>query len=164
MNQLIAVLNEYLGKKAPQLPAAFKEFLVRFAPYLCILGILASLSALGYLGGVGVYGVGNLTVSWRHYADIAWIGGVACIVLSCLALPGLFKPSSRGWTMLFYGLLVHVVMCCLYFSGGGLVGAAIAAYFLFQIRPYYFGEAVLAPSAPVPPPSQPPSDNPPKAG
>jgi len=47
---------------------------------------------------------------------------------------------------------------------GDSFAAAIAAYFLFQIRPYYFGEAVLAPSAPVPPPSQPPSDNPPKAG
>jgi hypothetical protein len=55
-------------------------------------------------------------------------------------------------------------MCFLFFSGGGLVWAAIVAYFLFQIRPYYFGEAVLTPSTPVPPPSQPPADNPPKLG
>lgn len=165
MNQLINTLNEYLGKKAPQLPVAFKELLVKLAPYLCLLGILGSLSAFRYIGLVGAYGVGSVGVSWHYYSGVAWVGGVACIVLSCLALPGLFNPSARGWTMLFYGLVVRVVMSCLFFSGGGLVGAAIVAYFLFQVRPYYFGEAVLNPTAPpVSPPPQPPADNPPKIG
>jgi hypothetical protein len=162
MNQFIAFLNEYLGKKAPQLPAGFKEFLVKLAPYLCILGILASLSAFRYIGGVGVYGVGNISFSWHYYSGVLWVGGVACIVLTCMALPGLFNPSARGWTMLFYGWVVRVVMTCLFFSGGGLVWAAIVAYFLFQIRPYYFGEAVLRPAMPAAAP--PPADNPPKVG
>jgi hypothetical protein len=67
--------------------------------------------------------------------------------LNFLALPGLFKPSSTGWTMVFYSMLVGVAENCLIFSVGGLVGSLIGGYLLFQIRPYYFGEAVLTPDS-----------------
>jgi hypothetical protein len=163
MNQLISTLNEYLGRKAPQLPVPVKEFLVKVAPYICLLGIIVSVPAIlawfGVSAGFGGYGGADIGVRWRYFGLVAGTGALASVVLNLLALPGLFKPAAAGWTMIFYSLLVHLVMdCLLYIIVAGLVGAAIGAYLLFQIRPYYFGEVALSPEAP---PQTPPKGPPP---
>jgi hypothetical protein len=162
VNQLISTLNEYLGRKAPQLPVPVKEFLVKVAPYVCLLGIIVSVPAFLALFGISTgfagYWGADAGVRWRYYGLVAGSGAAISVVLNFLALPGLFKPSAAGWTMIFYSLLVHLVMnCLLYMIVGGLLGTAIGAYLLFQIRPYYFGEAVLTPEAPQDPPKGPPT-------
>jgi hypothetical protein len=172
MKQLIDTLNLYLGQKAPQLPVAFKEFLVKISPYLVIIGMLSYVPLVFSLAGQGAllgrpsaaypYAYGGAATIWGYYGIISGAGAAISLVLSFLALPGLFKPSPHGWNMVFYSFLVRVVVCCLLFAIPGVVGILIGAYILFQIRPYYFGEATFTvePGSPQNPPA-PPSQTPP---
>jgi hypothetical protein len=46
MNQLIKWLDLYFGQKAPQLPGKAKEFLVKIAPWLAIIGVVLAIPAI----------------------------------------------------------------------------------------------------------------------
>jgi hypothetical protein len=137
MNSLIATLDLYFGKKAPQLPAGLKSFLVKVAPYITLLGILFTIPVVLTLFGLSVgfgYGVGASGFS------LSVILTIIVIVLEIIALPGLFKPSSKGWTMMFYATLVSLLQNLLMMNWVGFVlGAVISFYFLFQLKSYYFG-------------------------
>src|SRR3990172_1763161 len=114
MGQLEKMLDEYLVKKAPALPANFKEMLVKFAPYLAIIGVVISVPALLTLLGASamlsssmyyaVYGAG---LGYGYYLSIAFL--IAVVALEALAIPGLFAKSKKGWNLLFYATLVSAL-------------------------------------------------------
>jgi len=146
LNQLEAVLDEYLVKKAPALPNNIKELIVQFAPWLIGLGLLMSLPAVLALIGVGSlfgsfsylgyygYRVGGFGGSYM----ISMIFMVISLVLEAMALPGLFAKSRKGWQMLFYATLVSAVSSLLSFNIGGLIiGTLLGMYLLFQVKSYY---------------------------
>jgi hypothetical protein len=55
-----------------------------------------------------------------------------------LALPGLFARKMSGWTLMFYAQIVSAVSSILAGSIlGGLIGALISLYILFQVRVLY---------------------------
>jgi len=99
-NKLEGILEEYLVKKAPfQLPENVKEIIVKFAPYLAILGVLmgipgvlallgagAILAPLGFVGGM---------MSGRPFLGVGFIVNIVflgvMVVLEALAIPGLFS-------------------------------------------------------------------------
>ncbi|PIV09853.1 chromate transporter [Candidatus Roizmanbacteria bacterium CG02_land_8_20_14_3_00_36_15] len=133
MGQLESILDLYLGKKAPQLPQGLREFLVKIAPYLAIVGvvivtILAPFSFLGGLkGGLG-YGSGLIFT----------LVTLVMLIMEAMAVPGLFKRTTKGWRLLYYAALVSGVQTLLSFNLGGLViGTGISLYILFQVRGYY---------------------------
>ena len=156
MNQLITTLDLYFGKKAPQMPTGLKEFLVKVAPYLSVLGVLLIIPAILILLGLSsrfgglpyaAYGVGY------GGFGITAIFSIILVVLYILAIPGLFKRSPSGWNFMFYAVLVGAVQNLLSYNLIGLlVGLAISFYILFQIRSYYFGGATM-----TSPTSQPPA-------
>ena len=137
---LEGILEEYLVRKAPfALPTGLKEFIVKVAPYIAVLGIILALPLI-----LLALGLSNFIYSFGSYAYRAgWyyptlILTAATIVLEAMAIPGLFKRSLKAWRLVFYATLAQLVNSLI--SGGilgALVGALISLYILFQVKSYY---------------------------
>ncbi len=144
--KLEVTLEEYLVKKAPSLPKAWKELIVKFAPYLAILGVVLGIPGFLALLGVGTFlaplGLVGGMMTGRPFLGFGYLVSVlflgVMILLEGLAIPGLFSRSKKGWTYLYWGALVGVVQNIVTFNVGGLViGGIISMYFLFQVKEYY---------------------------
>ncbi len=144
--KLEVILEEYLGKKAPQLPKAWKDALVKFAPYLVIIGVvvgvLGFLALLGLgtflvpLGTIGGMMTGQPFFGFGYILNILFLGAI--VLLEGLAISGLFSRSKKAWNFLYWSALVGVVQNVLSFNIGGLIiGGLLSLYFLFQVKEYY---------------------------
>jgi hypothetical protein len=146
VNQLEETLELYLVKKAPYtLPDNIKELIVSFAPYLTIIGVIFGVPAVLAVLGLGalvspftfLHGPAYAVSYGFNYVLSMMVFG-AVLVLEALAVPGLFKRQKKAWQYLFYASLISLVSSLL--GGnmiGGLVGAVIGWYFLFQVKEYY---------------------------
>lgn len=144
LNQLEATLDEYFGKKAPQLPQNIKELLVKIAPYLVIIGVVLTLPALLVLFGLG--GAATMLSPVGGADSMAavptmWIGIillVPVIILEALAIPGLFARKTVAWKYLFWAQLISVLASLLQLNiFGAILGAVVGFYILFQIKSFY---------------------------
>ena len=145
--KLEVILEEYSVEKVPfQLPKNVKEIIVKFAPYLAIIGVvmgipgvLALLGAgtiLAPLGLVGGMMTGRPFLGFGYIVSVVFLG--VMILLEGLAIPGLFSRSKKAWTYLYWSALVGVLQNIISFNVGGLViGGLISMYFLFQVKEYY---------------------------
>lgn len=140
--QLEAHLDEYMVKKAPfTLPAEAKELIVKVSPYLVIifavLAIPALLAALGMsavLAPVAALG-GHV---WGFSAVISLVVAIVTLGLELMAVPGLFKRTKGAWRLVFYATIVSFVGSLLTFNFvGGIIGAIIGWYILFQVKEKY---------------------------
>jgi hypothetical protein len=144
-------LDYYFVKKAPfQIPAAGREWIVRFGPWIVIVLLVLSLPAILLLLGIGATWT-PLTLGGYRWSDTDpyrwgyayWYwplmsGLVVHFALMALALPGLFARKMSGWRLVFYAQIVSLVAGVLAMNlVGALIGALIAFYLLFQIRPLY---------------------------
>ena len=154
MNSLITTLELYFGKKAPQMPRGLKEFIVKVAPYLIILGvIITGLSLLAILplvlGSSAIYSAMPMMSAYGSHSTL-WLGliiAAATVVLQIMAIPGLFKRTSKSWDLVFYASLVGLVHMLISMNLVVLViNAVISWYILFQVRPYYIGQATMGES------------------
>jgi len=142
---LIGFLDYYFVKKAPfQIPQAGREWLVRFGPWIAIILLILWLPGLLWLLNVGSTWAPFADRGYYpayHYSNAYWpwmLGVVAFFGLMVLALPGLFARRMSGWRLAFYAELVSVVTGLIVMDiVGALLGALIAFYVLFQIRPLY---------------------------
>jgi len=146
LGQLEETLEVYLVKKAPfSIPENWKELIVKFAPYLTILGIIVSVPAVLAVLGLGVL-VSPFTaflgpryaLSYGFNYVLSMIALAVVIVFEALAVPGLFKRDRKAWRFLFYASLVNVLSG--FFGGdwiGMIVSALISWYVLFQVKEYY---------------------------
>lgn len=143
-NSLVPMMEGWF-KGLPKLPAGIIDFLVMIAPWLSlvfgILGLLGTVSALGLMGAAmpyaKMYGVGNTGINY-----IAVIGGLVSSVLTLVAFPGLKAMKMNGWMMLFWSQVVGVATSVLAvatgaFNVGGIIGAIIGFYILFQVKSRY---------------------------
>lgn len=145
-NQLEAILDEYMVKKAPfALPKEVKEFIVKIAPYLIILfaimslplifgaiGLTAVLSPFAMMGG---YGYGN----WGFSMIVSLVATAIALVMEVMAVPGLFKRTKASWRLVFYASIVSLIGGILAVHGifGAIIGAIIGWYILFQVKDLY---------------------------
>ena len=143
MQQLESWLELYFGQKAPRLPDGVREFLVKVAPWLTLIGIIFSLPAI-----LALFGFSALFGPWfmgLGASDYAWNGfyltlvfSLVVIVLEIIALPGLFHRTRKGWLFAFYVVLVGGLQNVLTMNLGGLIiGLLIGFYILFQVRSHY---------------------------
>jgi hypothetical protein len=136
---LVGFLDFYLVKKAPfQLPDGFKEFLVKFGPWIAllflILGLPLILLALGLTAIATPFAMASGSIGGVPWA----LAMLAQLLLCAAALPGLMGRKMFGWKLLFYSQLVGMVAALLSFSFVNLiVGGLISLYLLFQIRSKY---------------------------
>jgi hypothetical protein len=144
--KLEVTLGEYLGEKAPQLPKAWKDILVKFVPYLVIIGVvvgvLGFLALLGLgtflvpLGTIGGMITGRPFFGFGYILNIVFLGAI--VLFQGLAIPGLFSRSKKAWTFLYWSALVGAVQNIVSFNIGGLViGTLLSLYFLFQVKEHY---------------------------
>jgi hypothetical protein len=144
--KLEVTLEEYLVKKAPQLPKGWKEMIVKFAPYLAIIsvvlgipGFLALLGLGAFLAPLGLAGgimTGQPFVGFSYIVNVVFLG--LMVLLEGLAIPGLFSRSKKAWNLLYWSALAGVVQNILNFNVGGLViGGLLSLYFLFQVKESY---------------------------
>jgi len=135
-------LNVYFGEKAPKLPESVCDFIVKYGPYLMVVGLIFGLGSLlislglisAFLPFAGMaYGYGY------NYGFSFWsLFSLAILVLQGMAIPGLFKRSKSAWNLMFYASLVSALSSLLSLDLGSLIiGMVISWYFLFQIRKYY---------------------------
>lgn len=144
LSQLEAMLDTYMVTKAPfTLPGELKEFIVKVSPYLVIvfavlalplifgaLGLTAVLSPFAAMGGYG-YG-------WGFGAIISLVVAAVSLVMEVMAVPGLFKRTKASWRLLFYVSVVSLVGSILSLNIiGGIIGAVIGWYILFQVKDKY---------------------------
>jgi hypothetical protein len=144
MDKFIEFLNEWLVKKAPALPKNIKEIIVKFAPWLEILGIIIGVPAVLAFLGMGAM-MGSL-VPYAGYG-MARAGGlylvgmiffIVTLVLQGLSIPGLLSRSKSGWNMLFYATLVNAVYAIVNFEIVSLlIGTVLSLYLMFQVKEYY---------------------------
>lgn len=139
--QLEAVLDEYMVKKAPfSIPQNGKELIVKIAPYLVIVMAIIAVPAL--LAGLGLSAMlAPFALLGGHYgvaAFISFVFAAISLVIDLMAVPGLFARSMRGWRLSYYATLVGLVGNVFSFNlVGGLVGAVIGWFILFQVKEKY---------------------------
>jgi len=140
LSQLETILEEYLVKKAPfAIPIKGKELIVKIAPYIVIifaimavpvllaaLGLSAIFAPIAFLGGFGAV------------AFLSVIFAAVSLVIEIIAIPGLFARTRRGWKFAFYASIVNLVRSIASFNIiGGIIGAIIGWYILFQVKELY---------------------------
>ena len=136
---LIGFLDFYLVQKAPfQLPDNAKEWIVKYGPWITVVLLILMLPPLLFVLGIGTVLMPFGGIGYATGFTYLTIVLVAQIGLMVAALPGLFARKMSGWQLVFYAQLVGFVFSVL--SGsivGGIVGALISMYLLFQVRPLY---------------------------
>jgi len=142
LGQLEETLETYMVKKAPfSIPENSKELIVKYAPYLKILGIVGSVSEIlfGALVSPSTAFLGpRYALSYSFNYVLLMVTLAVVLVLEAMAVPGLFKRQEKAWRFLFYASLVNVVYK---FLGGDwvrmIIGTLISWYVLFQVKEYY---------------------------
>ncbi|MEI8096806.1 MAG: hypothetical protein WCG73_01720 [Candidatus Moraniibacteriota bacterium] len=144
LSQLEAILDEYMVTKAPfALPLGLKEFIATVSPYLIIvfavlalpfilfaLGLSAVLAPLGMMGGYGY--------NWGFGGIVSLAVALAAMAMEVMAVPGLFKRTKGAWRLLFYVSVINLVGSLLAMNiVGGIIGAIIGWYILFQMKDMY---------------------------
>lgn len=141
LNQLEDTLDEYLIKKAPELPTGVKEFIVQFGPWITLILLILAAPALLALLGIGAIltpfsFVGGVGAGFSYIITIVF--SIVIIVLEAMAIPGLFSRSRKGWNLLYYSTLLSGLQSLLTMNLFGLViGTLISLYLLFQVKSYY---------------------------
>lgn len=145
-SQLEKVLEEYLKEKAPSLPQNWKEFLVKIAPYLTIVGVF-----FGVLGFLGLLGLGAFLfpvstfgglVTGRPFLGLSYLINllifVVTLIFQIISIPYLFKRQRKGWQYLYLAVLLNAVSSLISFDILGLIiGSGLSLYLLFQVKEYY---------------------------
>ena len=144
LGQLEGTLDEYFGKKAPALPQNIREFIVKVAPYLTIIGIIFTVPAILLLLGIGsvatvlapVGGAPAVTSVPTMWAGILLL--IPVVVLEAMAVPGLFSRKASAWRLVFWAQLISIISNLVQFNIiGAIISALIGFYILFQIKSIY---------------------------
>lgn len=140
LSEFEALCQTYFIDKAPVLPDGVKEFLVKVAPYLAIIEVvfgglgLLTLLGLGSFMSMSYWGLG--IYDFRFFVGV--IGTVISLILSAMAIQGLFHRKRSAWNLMFYAAIVQALENLLTLNIFGLViGTVISLYILFQIRSHY---------------------------
>jgi hypothetical protein len=136
---LEANLDNYLVKRAPQIPEGGREFIVNFGPWIAVVIVLIAIPAiLAVVSSIREVGIP------MSYWVVKAILLVQAVILA-FAIPKLIRRERRGWELLFYYQLLAVVtsliswlphfdLLNLFWS---FVGDLIGFYIIFQIRSHY---------------------------
>lgn len=137
--KLDKLMEEYLVKKAPKLPENGKVALVKFAPWLAVLGVVFGLPAILAVLGLGAVltPFAVLAGSRSGFFWIWWVIMVVQVGLEALSIKPLFAKKMAGWNYMFYAQLLSVVSSLQYFNVGALLFTVLAFYLLYQVKSSY---------------------------
>lgn len=145
LGEIEKIGDDYLVKKAFwQMPASWKDFIVKVLPWLVIISAILSIPAI--VGGISVlfglsYGGPFRGPYWGGAVPVLIIQIVVAIAVTVLhfkAFDPLRKKQYMGRAFAFYAGLVSFIGNLL---DGGVIGALIGLllgmYILFQIKERY---------------------------
>lgn len=141
MNDLDKTLQTYFLDKAPKMPTDIQKLIVQYGPYLVLVGTVISafgiLSAFGLLSYTSTFKMMPGMYLGPMYQLYSVFSAIT-VVLSALALPGLFKKAKQGWQYMFYNTLLGTLMSIITFNIAGLIiGSGLGFYVLYQIKSHY---------------------------
>jgi hypothetical protein len=135
---IIGFLDFYLVRKAPAIPEAGREWIVKWGPWIAVVLIALSLPLILALLGIGA---AWMPFSFGYYYAGFGLAMVFLLVhfgLMIASLPGLFARKMQGWRLMFYAQIASLIEGLLYGAIlNAIVGALIGFYILFQIRRKY---------------------------
>jgi hypothetical protein len=127
-------LEPIFTKQLPAFPDNIKDLFVKIAPFLAIIGVVfgvlgvgitALLSPFAWFAGSFIYGLGMIFL-------------LIMVILDALAIPGLFAQKMQGWKYMYYAQFVSIIYSlCMGNWLGGIIGAFIGFWILFQIKEKY---------------------------
>ena len=140
-------------KDVPHLPKGFTKWLAENSWWLTIVGVVFSVfGVFGILaamtaGSALLVVVGAPALGGMFFVSsvVSLVGIGISVVAEVMAITPLKAMKKRGWDLMFFVLLVSVVIGLL---GGlltanvgsvlfGLIGAAIGAYVLIELKQYF---------------------------
>lgn len=142
VDQLEAFFDEHMVKKAPfQIPQGGKEFIAKVSPYLIILFAIATLPLILFALGLGAILAPFAILGGWHMGGLGMLSALLAIVtlvVELSAVPGLFKRTRQSWRLVFYASLISLAANVLSLNiFGGIIGAIIGWYILFQVKEVY---------------------------
>ncbi|MDP3987859.1 MAG: hypothetical protein Q8P80_01805 [Candidatus Levybacteria bacterium] len=139
LDKIIKPLGD-LYKNAPNLPKGVREFIVVVSPWFALvfgaLGVLGTLSVLGiftFFSAPVMMGGVNAAAG----LSLVLIFGLIESAVMLVAVPSLMSRKEMGWKLLFLSEALGVVSTLLTVALGGLIGAVIGFYVLYQIKSSY---------------------------
>ena len=140
MDALEKSLGDIFVGKLWAFPEDVKNFIVKVAPYLTIIGVVVSVPAVLALLGLGTLGLPvmmGIGFGGRNVM-LSVVFLIATIVLEGLAIPGLFKRTLAGWRFIFWAVLVGGLQSLFAMDIGSLIiGTGLGLYITFQVRSHY---------------------------
>lgn len=139
INQLDKFLAEYLVKKAPPLPKAWKDFLVAAAPWFAVLGVVLGLPAV-----LAVFGFGAFLTPFAYLAGartaafwLFWAVTTLQVVFAGMSIKPLFARHGHGWRLMLYSQLLSIVTSLQFINVISLAVTILSLYLLYQIKSSY---------------------------
>jgi membrane protein YdbS with pleckstrin-like domain len=114
------------------LPERHRENFVRFAPWCALAFLPFHLLAMALVLGLTAFGAMFGAASIPS-AVVALVG----LVLSVLALPGLFRRTRRGWALFTSSLVVGLLGSAITFSLFGIAIDVALLWLAFQVKYHY---------------------------
>lgn len=141
MSKLDLFFTEYLGKKAPAIPENIKEAIVKYGPYLVILGLILSIGPIIALFGIAAVFTPIAAYGGVHYGFTYYLATLILLislVIEAIAIPGLLARKKSAWNLMYIAALVSALYSIVNLNIFSLIiGTGISMYVLFQIRSYY---------------------------
>lgn len=145
--EISAELEKFFTKTLPAFPKGLKEFLVKFIPWINLIIMIFALPIIVVGFGLGAIfsAIGFGFGGYAGFNPLGFIGALislAGVVLTVMALPGLFKRQYKGWQYSYWSVYVSAVASLI----NGSIATSIFAvvfilfvnfYVLFQIKEYY---------------------------
>ena len=139
-DQLIKQMEEWFSK-LPPLTSNWRDVIANITPWLAlvfgIIGVLGSLAAIGVLTFLAPFVVLGDGMGVASGGVIGAVLALVASVLLLMAFPGTRDRKMSGWRLLFWSEVVSIISSAVAFSAGGVVGALIGFYIIFQIKSHY---------------------------
>ena len=168
MNQFEKTIEGWL-KPLPHLPATWRKWIGENIWWITLIGVILSImgvfvmigaifTAMSIFGvATGVFGyVAPVYTGWWMLASVVSLAFmVITVAITAMAVSPLKNQKKKGWDLLFLTFVINVVAAVvnvvLSFSAisfipaliSAAIGAAISAYFLFEIRSQFNSATVL---------------------
>lgn len=163
LHKLEKKLDKIFNEDFPTLPSNTKKLIVKYLPWLSLIGGLLTLWAdwelwkWGHLASISsyvtnlnnLYGGGKLIQTSSQMSFGIWLGVIVLAIEAVIYIAayfGLNKQKESGWNLIFYGALINLIygIAIAFTSYGGfgsliwsIVVSLVVLYIIFQIRSAY---------------------------
>lgn len=129
----------FLGK-FPPFPENVKEFLVKYGPYVMLVGAIFTLFGLLAAFGIGTaaLGVGMIAYGGGFNMYVGLLIATVIMVMYLMAFSPLRARKRAGWNLLYYALILSLISNLLQLAlFAFIIGGVLGFWVLFQIREKY---------------------------